>query len=113
MLRYNWTAPNIAQPSVIGLGDYREVEFLWRMVAHRERAYRIAHDADLVRVRDTDWRSEQALLRDPGQAGHFAVAVEREGAGKNVIGPDLGPTWPDSCNSCAHHVGPIAYHRAA
>ena len=98
--------------SGLGLdGSAPSGRFLWSVVTHRERAYRVAHDADLVRIRDTNRSTKQALLRNPGQSGHFAVAVEREGAGKRVIGPRLGPTWSDRRNSCAHDVGHIAYQR--
>ena len=33
----------------------------------------------------------KALLGDPRQAGHLAVAVEGMDAGEDIIGPDLSP----------------------
>src|SRR5262249_20938115 len=57
MLRCQWKALDVTKPSVIGLGDDREVELLWSVVARGKRAYRVAHNADLIRVRDADRRS--------------------------------------------------------
>ena len=37
---------------------------------------RIAHHADTMCIRNTNWTFEKATLFDPGGACHFAVAVE-------------------------------------
>src|SRR5262249_33667463 len=67
-------ALNLAQPPVIGLSNTRQQPLLWRATAHGERTDRVAHHADLTRVRDADRRPEQALLSNPWQASHLAVA---------------------------------------
>src|SRR5262249_29850585 len=109
VLRFKWKALTIAEPSVIGLGDDRKMKLLGSTVTHRKRAYRVTDDADLIRVRDADRRTDHSLLCHPGQTCHFAVAIEREGACKDVVGPDLRSARPNSCNSCAHDAGDIAY----
>ena len=48
MFRFKWKALNVAQPSIVGLGNDREVKLLWSAVAHPDCAYRVADDADLV-----------------------------------------------------------------
>ena len=73
---------DVAQPAIVGLGDDRQMEGLGGAVAHRERGDGVADDSDLISVGDADRRAEQALFGEPGQAGHLAVAVEREGPAK-------------------------------
>jgi hypothetical protein len=52
VLHFKWKALNIAEPSVISLGDDRKMKLLRSTVASGQRAYRVTHDADLIRVRD-------------------------------------------------------------
>src|ERR1700686_3791570 len=84
------------------------MEILRGAVAHGERADRIAHDADLIGVGDAYRRPDVALLGDPRQTGHLAVAVERVEAGEDVIGPDLGAARPDRGDPGAHDTGRLA-----
>ena len=91
VLRRDREARRIAEPAVIGFGHDRQQPRHRHLLAHRVGADRVAHDADRMRVGDADRRGQQALLGDPGPAGHLAVAVERVDAGERGIGPDLRP----------------------
>ena len=67
---------DVAQPAVIGLGDHGKMEGLRCAVANRKRGNGVTNDADLIGVGDPDRRAKQALLGEPGQPGHLAVAIE-------------------------------------
>lgn len=95
MLLRQWEALDVAEPAIVGLGDDRQMEGLGSAIANCNGRDGVSDDADLVSVGDPDRRAEQALLREPRKAGHFAVAIEREGAGEDVIGPDFRPARPD------------------
>jgi hypothetical protein len=69
-------ALDIAQPAVIGLGDDRQMEGLGSAIANRNGRNGVADNADLIGVGDPDRRAEQALLREPGEAGHLTIAIE-------------------------------------
>ena len=104
MLRGDRETGAVAQPPVIGFGDYGEVKRLWRTLPHRQRTDRVTHDAHRVGVGDAERCAEKALLGEPGHSGHLAVAVERVGTGEHRVGPDT-VARPDRGHASAHGCG--------
>src|SRR5205085_8384462 len=45
----------------------------------------VARDPDTMGIGQNDWAFQKSALLHPGGAGHFAIAVQREIAGKNRI----------------------------
>ena len=67
---------DIVQPAIVGLGDDGQVKVLGSAVANSEGRNGVTDEADLIGIGYSDRRAQQALLRDPGKAGHLAVAIE-------------------------------------
>src|SRR5207244_1537532 len=66
----------IAEPGVGGFRHHRQVEGLAGAGADGVGADGVADDAHGMGVGDGDRRAQQALLGDPDEAGHLAIAVE-------------------------------------
>jgi hypothetical protein len=75
MLPGQCKALNVAEPTVIGFADNRQVEELGGAVAYGQCTYGVAHHADLIGVGDADRRTQRTLLGDPWQTRHFAIAI--------------------------------------
>ena len=108
--RYRKTR-DVAQPTIIGLGHDRKMKGLRSAVAHGERTNRVAHDAHGISIRDADRRADIALLGDPWEAGHLAVAVEGVPPGEDVVGPDLLAARPDRGDAGADDARRVADQR--
>src|SRR5262249_38597311 len=112
MLSGQWKADDVAEPAVIGLSHNWQVEQLGGAVAYGQRANGVAHHADLIGVGNADRRAKATLFGDPRKPSHLTVAVERECAGEHIVGPDLGPPWPNRGNAGSDDVRRVLDQRA-
>ena len=76
MLARNRECVDVIEVAVERLGDDRQVKPVAVAVLDGMRDQRIPHEADGIRVRDSDRRPKHPRLVDPGDPGHLAVAVE-------------------------------------
>ncbi len=96
---------DVVQEAVPRLADDRQRPGLTRAaLAPLDRAQRVAHDADAVRVRDRDLARQETSLADPREPGQLAVAVQPMRAGERGIGPRRSRPRTHHRDSRAHRA---------
>ena len=106
MLRLHVEAIDVVQTAVVGLGDDRQPPRLQHvLLGNLPPDDGVPHDADAVGIGHRHRPFQQPALLDPGRAGHFAVAVQREPRGEDRLRVAF-PARVDHRHTGAHRSRP-------